>query len=53
MRCMGAKERDGSIQQWMEKNNIKYTGSGPTSSALCMDKAKSKDFADITWHSNS
>ena len=29
----------------MEENNINYTGSGPTSSALCMNKAKSKDFA--------
>ena len=43
----GGKGEDGSIQQWMEKNNIKYTGSGPTSSALCMDKAKSKDFAAL------
>ena len=43
----GGKGEDGSIQKWLEKNNIKYTGSGPTSSALCMDKAKSKDFADL------
>lgn len=41
----GGKGEDGSIQQWMEENNINYTGSGPTSSALCMNKAKSKDFA--------
>ena len=43
----GGKGEDGKIQQWMDKNNIKYTGSGPTSSALCMDKARSKDFAKI------
>ncbi len=43
----GGKGEDGSIQQWMGENNIKYTGSGPTSSALCMDKAKSKDFAQL------
>ena len=43
----GGKGEDGSIQHWMENNNIKYTGSGPTSSALCMNKAKSKDFAAI------
>ena len=43
----GGKGEDGSIQQWMGENNIKYTGSGPTSSALCMDKAKSKDFAEL------
>ena len=43
----GGKGEDGTIQRWMENNNIKYTGSGPTSSALCMDKAKSKDFAEL------
>ena len=43
----GGKGEDGSVQQWMEDNNISYTGSGPTSSALCMDKAKSKDFAEL------
>jgi len=43
----GGKGEDGKIQQWMDKNNIKYTGSGPTSSALCMDKARSKDFAKV------
>lgn len=43
----GGEGENGSVQQWMEKNNINYTGSGPTSSALCMDKAKSKDFAAL------
>ena len=43
----GGKGEDGEIQQWMDDNNIKYTGSGPAASALCMDKAKSKDFAKI------
>ncbi len=33
---------DGTIQQWFEKNNIAYTGSGPNSSAVCMDKNSSK-----------
>ena len=43
----GGKGEDGEIQQWMDNNNVKYTGSGATSSALCMDKARSKDFAKI------
>ena len=43
----GGKGEDGKIQQWMDNNNIKYTGSGPASSSLCMDKARSKDFAKI------
>ena len=43
----GGRGEDGKIQQWMDNNNIKYTGSGPTSSALCMDKARSKDFAKL------
>ena len=43
----GGKGEDGKIQQWMDNNNIKYTGSGPTSSSLCMDKARSKDFATV------
>ncbi len=43
----GGKGEDGKIQQWMDDNNIKYTGSGPASSALCMNKARSKDFAKV------
>ena len=30
----GGKGEDGKIQQWMDDNNVKYTGSGATSSAL-------------------
>jgi len=33
---------DGTIQLWFEKNNISYTGSGPRSSSICMDKNNSK-----------
>ena len=33
---------DGIIQLWFEKNNIAYTGSGPKSSSICMDKNNSK-----------
>ena len=33
---------DGIIQLWFEKNNIAYTGSGPESSSICMDKNNSK-----------
>ena len=33
---------DGVIQLWFEKNNIAYTGSGPKSSSICMDKNNSK-----------
>ena len=43
----GGKGENGKIQKWMDNNSIKYTGSGPTSSALCMDKARSKDFAKL------
>ena len=43
----GGKGEDGKIQQWMDNNNVKYTGSGPASSALCMDKARCKDFAKV------
>ncbi len=43
----GGKGENGEIQKWMDDNNIKYTGSGSASSALCMDKARSKDFAKI------
>ena len=43
----GGKGEDGKIQQWMDDNNVKYTGSGPASSALCMNKARSKDFAKV------
>ncbi len=39
----GGIGENGKIQTWLNKNNIKNTGSGPESSALCMDKVKSKN----------
>ena len=41
----GGIGENGKIQAWMDNNHIKYTGSGSYSSALCMDKAKSKIIA--------
>jgi len=38
----GTLGEDGTIQEWLEKNNIKFTGSGSISSALCMNKIESK-----------
>ena len=38
----GGIGENGTIQKWMDDNNIKYTGSKGRSSAICMDKAKSK-----------
>ncbi len=38
----GGMGENGEIQSWMDENRIKYTGSGPLASALCMDKEKSK-----------
>lgn len=38
----GGIGENGKVQSWMSKNGIKYTGSGPKASALCMDKAMSK-----------
>ena len=43
----GGEGEDGKIQQWMDNNSIKYTGSGPKSSELCMNKARSKKFAEL------
>ena len=43
----GGIGENGKIQAWMDKNEIKYTGSGLAASALCMDKARSKDLASI------
>tara|TARA_B100001250_G_scaffold413240_2_gene446743 strand:+ start:529 stop:1419 length:891 start_codon:yes stop_codon:yes gene_type:complete len=39
----GGIGENGKIQSWLNKNNIKNTGSGAESSALCMDKVKSKN----------
>ena len=41
----GGIGENGSIQKWLDKNNIKYTGSGSIASSLCMDKAASKEVA--------
>ena len=38
----GSVGEDGTIQSWLDNNNINYTGSGPDSSRLCMDKNESK-----------
>jgi len=41
----GGIGENGKIQTWMNENGIRFTGSGPASSALCMDKEKSKTIA--------
>jgi len=41
----GGVGENGEIQKWMDKNNIRYTGSGPKSSSICMDKAEAKGIA--------
>jgi len=41
----GGIGENGKIQAWMDHHGIKYTGSGSTASALCMDKHKSKKVA--------
>ena len=38
----GTFGEDGTIQSLLESNDILYTGSGPESSKLCMDKNRSK-----------
>ena len=43
----GGIGENGEVQAWMDKNDIKYTGSGSAASALCMDKVRSKDLASI------
>ena len=51
----GTIGEDGTIQAWLEENNIIFTGSGSYSSKLCMDKNKSKkivrenDFLTPDW----
>ena len=41
----GGIGENGRIQAWMDNHQIKYTGSDSLSSALCMNKAKSKEIA--------
>ena len=38
----GTIGEDGTIQSWLDENNINYTGSGSSSSKLCMSKNESK-----------
>ena len=38
----GTVGEDGTIQSWLDENNINYTGSGSRSSKLCMNKNESK-----------
>ena len=38
----GTLGEDGTIQKWLEENNIKFTGSDSIASALCMDKIECK-----------
>ena len=38
----GTLGEDGTIQKWLEENNIKFTGSDSISSALCMNKIECK-----------
>ena len=38
----GTVGEDGTIQSWLDENNINYTGSGSNSSRLCMNKNESK-----------
>ncbi len=38
----GTFGEDGVLQKWLEENNIKFTGSGSFSSALCMNKIECK-----------
>ena len=41
----GTVGEDGIIQAWLDENDIQYTGSGAFSSAMCMNKDKSKNIA--------
>ena len=43
----GGIGENGNIQSWMDENEIKYTGSGASASMLCMNNAKSKEYAQM------
>ena len=51
----GTLGEDGTIQKWLEENNINFTGSNSISSALCMNKIECKkiikknDFLTPKW----
>ena len=38
----GTLGEDGTIQKWLEENNIKFTGSDSTASSICMNKIECK-----------
>ena len=38
----GTLGEDGTIQKWLEENNIKFTGSDSIASSLCMNKIECK-----------
>jgi len=38
----GTLGEDGTIQKWLEENNIKFTGSDSTASSLCINKMECK-----------
>ena len=52
----GTVGEDGTIQAWLDKNNIVYTGSGSKSSKLCMNKNQCKkivrknNYLTPAWH---
>ena len=39
----GTLGEDGTIQKWLEENNIKFTGSDSIASSICMKKIKCKE----------
>ena len=49
----GGIGENGEVQNWMEKNNIKFTGSDSSSSSVCMDKAKTKKILNREKYKNT
>ena len=43
----GTIGEDGTIQKWLEANNIKFTGSDSFSSSLCMNKVECKRYMGV------
>ena len=46
----GTVGEDGTIQSWLDENNISYTGSDSNSSKLCMNKNESKKIVSKKNH---
>ena len=46
----GTVGEDGTIQSWLDENNISYTGSDSNSSRLCMNKNESKKIVSEKNH---